>query len=178
MNCLTINTVELLICYFYSQKFLELFFMLWGSYYSRNYSSIMCSSLNIGQAKLSASFPFQDFQNMMWAGGHYSLFIIYIAKYWKLNTPNYKSIKDHRFPVKIILQDSHKILQDVQDIARWINLQEFWKFFLQVFFLLARLSLPWKPLARFSYASCKVVPNFLQDILLLRIITVKHIIVD
>ena len=46
------------------------------------------------------------------------------------------------YPVKIILQDSHKFLQDVQDIARWINLQEFWKFFLQVFFLLARLSPP------------------------------------
>ena len=30
----------------------------------------------LGQAKLIASFPFQDFQNMMRAGGHYSLFII------------------------------------------------------------------------------------------------------
>ena len=33
-------------------------------------------SRNLGQAKLIASFPFQDFQNMMRAGGHYSLFII------------------------------------------------------------------------------------------------------
>ena len=30
----------------------------------------------LGQAKLISSFPFQDFQNMMRAGGHYSLFII------------------------------------------------------------------------------------------------------
>ena len=35
------------------------------------------SSLSaLGQAKLIASFLFQDFQNMMRAGGHYSLFII------------------------------------------------------------------------------------------------------
>ena len=28
-----------------------------------------------GQAKLIASFPFQDFQNIMRAGGHYSLWL-------------------------------------------------------------------------------------------------------
>jgi len=30
----------------------------------------------LGQAKLIASFPFRDFQNIMRAGGHYSLFIM------------------------------------------------------------------------------------------------------
>ena len=32
--------------------------------------------VSLGQAKLIACFPFQDFQNMMRAGGHYSLFIM------------------------------------------------------------------------------------------------------
>ena len=31
----------------------------------------------LGQAKLIAGFLFQDFQNIMQAGGHYSLIIIY-----------------------------------------------------------------------------------------------------
>ena len=46
MSCYLL--IPILSNFFYSQKFpniLELFFMLWGSYYSRNYSSIMCSSL-------------------------------------------------------------------------------------------------------------------------------------
>ena len=34
------------------------------------------SLLALGQAKLIASFPFQDFQNIMQAEGHYSLFIM------------------------------------------------------------------------------------------------------
>ena len=39
--------------------------------YQHNYNELW-----LGQTKLIASFPFQDFQNMTWAGGHYSLFII------------------------------------------------------------------------------------------------------
>ena len=35
-----------------------------------------------------ASFPFQDFQNMMWAGGHYSLLIIAKNLYNPAETSN------------------------------------------------------------------------------------------
>ena len=47
---ININTVQLFIIFIprNSPNILESFFMLWGSYYSRNYSSIMCSSLYVG----------------------------------------------------------------------------------------------------------------------------------
>ena len=80
------------------------------------------------------------------------------------------------------MQDSHKFLQDVQDIARYCKMDKLARIleiFLASFFsFLQDCHLLEKPLARFLYASCKVVPNVLQGILLLRIITVQHIIVD
>ena len=42
------------------------------------------SYIRPGKVDQIASFPFQGFQNMMQAGGHYSLFIIMKAQYTKL----------------------------------------------------------------------------------------------
>ena len=38
--------------------------------------SLAVCMMTLGQAKLIISFPFQGFQNNMWAGGHLSLFIM------------------------------------------------------------------------------------------------------
>ena len=66
------------------------------SVYKSDSAVLFEGAVKLGQAKLIIRFPFQGFQNNMWAGGHFSLFIM--AKILrKLQKPQYimKIIKQY-----------------------------------------------------------------------------------